>query len=114
MSQTKSTKRPLKLVDVVKRRGLNTEAINTEKQKLLRTQKLYALRQLRSLSKRTQTEIALALGVTQNRISKLERYELEKLELRTITSYIEALGGKLTIEVELSGETLKFPVPGKN
>jgi hypothetical protein len=52
--------------------------------------------------------------VTQNRISKLERYEIEKLELRTISSYVEALGGTVALQVELEGKSFVFPVKSKN
>lgn len=110
MEKTKASKKAVDLETLLRERGLDPKAVQQEKARLLKNQHLFALRQLRSLANKTQTEISEAVGVTQNRISKLERYEIEKLELRTITSYIEALGGNLTLEVQLAGETLRFPL----
>ena len=113
MAKTKPSKKTLNLESLIRERGLSLKAIEQERARLLKQQRLYALRQLRSLAQKTQTEISEAIGVTQNRVSKLERYDLEKLELRTITSYIEALEGKLTIEVEINGQAYRFPVSGQ-
>jgi len=114
MPKTKPTKKPLDLSELVAGRGLSKQAIEQEKQRLLRQQRLYALRELRSLGARTQTQLAEDLEVTQNRISKLERYEIEKLELRTISSYVEALGGTLALQVELEGKSFVFSVSQKH
>jgi len=72
--------------------------------KLLRTTALFQLRVLRLEKGLTQQQLADQLGITQNRVSKLERLDLEKAELRTIKKYIEALGGKLVLTVELDEE----------
>ena len=63
----------------------------------------YKLRELRQLKALTQLQLAKQLGVTQNRISKFERLDLEKAELQTIRSYVEAVGGKLQLVVTLDG-----------
>lgn len=68
----------------------------------------YKLRELRQLKSLTQVQLAEQLGVTQNRISKFERLDLERAELRTIRSYVEALGGKLKIVVTL--DEMDFPL----
>ena len=109
----KTTKKPIDLNKLIAKRGLSKQAIEKEKQRLLKQQRLYALRELRSLGTKTQTQLAEELEVTQNRISKLERYEIEKLELRTISSYVEALGGSVSLQVELDGKQFVFPVSSK-
>jgi predicted XRE-type DNA-binding protein len=53
-------------------------------------------------------QLANQLGVTQNRISKFERIDLERAELQTIRSYIHALGGKLKLVVEL--DEIEYPL----
>jgi DNA-binding XRE family transcriptional regulator len=68
----------------------------------------FKLREIREIKSLTQTQLAAQLGVTQNRISKFERIDLEKAELQTIRSYIQALGGKLKLVVEL--DEIEYPL----
>lgn len=82
----------------------NEEETAIAVKKLLRTTALFQLRVLRLEKGLTQQQLADQLGITQNRVSKLERLDLEKAELRTIKKYIEALGGKLVLTVELDEE----------
>jgi len=56
-----------------------------------------ALQDLRLAKKVTQRELARRLGVSQNRISKIERGQFEKTQLGTIQRYIQALGGHLSV-----------------
>jgi len=68
----------------------------------------FKLREIREMRSLTQTQLANQLGVTQNRISKFERIDLERAELQTIRSYIHALGGKLKLIVEL--DEIEYPL----
>jgi predicted XRE-type DNA-binding protein len=101
---------PLDLDQLASELGLDKESIEEEKFRLLKQQRLFALRELRRLADKTQTEISKIMGVTQNRISKLERYELEKLELRTISAFAKALGGNLKIVVTIKGQEVELAI----
>jgi transcriptional regulator with XRE-family HTH domain len=68
----------------------------------------FKLRELRQLKSLTQQQLAQQLGVTQNRISKFERLDLDKSELQTIRSYVQALGGKLKVVVTL--DEVEYPL----
>ena len=68
----------------------------------------FRLREIREMKSLTQTQLANQLGVTQNRISKFERIDLERAELQTIRSYVHALGGKLKLVVEL--DEIEYPL----
>jgi DNA-binding XRE family transcriptional regulator len=68
----------------------------------------FKLREIREMKSLTQTQLANQLGLTQNRISKFERIDLERAELQTIRSYIHALGGKLKLVVEL--DEIEYPL----
>jgi DNA-binding XRE family transcriptional regulator len=57
----------------------------------------YRLAELRERAGWTQTQLAQAMGVTQPRVSKIERGELDATEVATLRSYIEALGGRLEV-----------------
>lgn len=83
--------------------GFDESSVSEGVQELIREILEYKLRELRQLRSLTQAQLAQQLGVTQNRISKLERLDLEKVELQTIRSYVQALGGKLNLVVTLDG-----------
>ena len=61
----------------------------------------FALRQARNDGGMTQVQIAEAMGVSQNRISRMEHGDLATMSLDTIRRYIEALGGKLSLIADL-------------
>ena len=54
--------------------------------------------QLRLLRKRTQVEVAAALGITQDSVSRLE--QRADILLSTLRRYIQAMGGNLSILAE--------------
>lgn len=62
------------------------------------------LARIREESGLPQREVARALGVTQARISKIER--AEDVQLSTLQRYIDALGGHLRIEAVFDTETI--------
>ena len=57
------------------------------------------LRDLRKALDRTQTAVAETLGITQDGVSRLE--QRSDLLLSTLRGYIKAIGGELTLIVEL-------------
>jgi transcriptional regulator with XRE-family HTH domain len=59
-------------------------------------------RQLRRFRNRTQVEVAQALGVTQDSVSRLE--QRTDLLLSTLRKYIQAMGGNLSILAEFPGQ----------
>lgn len=76
-------------------------------------------RQLRVALQRTQVDVAKALGITQDSVSRLE--QRADVLLSTLRNYIEALGGSLSIiaefpdhaPVQLTGIAEEEPKPGK-
>ena len=54
--------------------------------------------QLRRLRNRTQVEVAEALGITQDSVSRLE--QRADLLLSTLRKYVQAMGGNLSILAE--------------
>jgi transcriptional regulator with XRE-family HTH domain len=59
-------------------------------------QDLIALREARGVS---QSELAKLLGISQPAVAKLESGRSRNIQLRTLASYVAALGGKLKIEI---------------
>lgn len=59
------------------------------------------LAQLRQTAEMSQHDIAAALGITQPSVANLEKRGHE-VKISSLKRYIEALGGKLSLDVELS------------
>ncbi|MFY9304027.1 MAG: helix-turn-helix domain-containing protein [Rhodoluna sp.] len=74
----------------------------------------YKLRELRQHQGLTQQQLADKLGLTQNRISKFERLDLDRSELQTIRRYLEALGGELSLVVDIEGVQHKIELNNKS
>lgn len=64
------------------------------------------LRRLRHRKNLTQAELADLLYVTQERVSAMERSGVARTQIGTLRRYVEALGGRLQIEVNLDGERI--------
>ncbi|KXO98029.1 helix-turn-helix domain-containing protein [Tsukamurella pseudospumae] len=73
-----------------------------------RAQAVHKLAELRKeLGMLRQVEIAEVMGVSQARVSKIERGDLGRTELGTLQAYVAALGGELRVSVELGdGESI--------
>jgi phage shock protein A len=54
----------------------------------------------------TQAEVAQRMGVRQERVSAIERAQPGATEVRTLAAYVEALGGRLRVTAEFSGENV--------
>ncbi|WP_448330725.1 XRE family transcriptional regulator [Streptomyces sp. DSM 41534] len=60
----------------------------------VRAHKLAEVRREQAL---TQRQVAASMGVSTPRVSAIEHGELDRAELATIRSYVEALGGRLRV-----------------
>jgi hypothetical protein len=56
----------------------------------------------------TQAQVARRMGVRQERVSAIERAEPGSTEVRTLASYVEALGGRLDIIADLGDERVRL------
>ncbi|MCA1682102.1 MAG: helix-turn-helix domain-containing protein, partial [Actinobacteria bacterium] len=53
-----------------------------------------------------QSDVAERIGVSQSRISRIERGELDRSEIATVRSYVEALGGEIVIVAKFGDERI--------
>jgi transcriptional regulator with XRE-family HTH domain len=67
--------------------------------------RIHRLAELRKRQHTTQVEVAEAMGVTQARVSRIEKGQLERSEVDTLAAYVKALGGKLKIVADFGDET---------
>lgn len=66
----------------------------------------YNLREARKACNMTQTELARAMGVSQNRVSRMENGDIDSMSLDVLRRYVEALGGHITLTAELPSGTV--------
>ena len=88
--------------DLEKKHGpIDSERVNRLVDKLEAEIRAYRLKELRKELNITQVELAQLLHVSQNRISRIEHGDIEKSQVDTLRKYVEAVGGPLTLEVQL-------------
>jgi predicted transcriptional regulator len=66
----------------------------------------YRLAEIRRSYGLGQSELADRIGVSQSRISRIERGELDRAEISTVRSYVEALGGEIEIVAKFGDERI--------
>ena len=62
------------------------------------------LAMVRTEQDRTQDDVAQTMGVTQPRVSAIERGELDTVTLATLRAYVQALGGKLRVVADFGDQ----------
>jgi transcriptional regulator with XRE-family HTH domain len=88
--------------DLEKKHGpIDSERVNRLVDKLEAEIRAYRLKELRKELNITQVELAQLLHVSQNRISRIEHGDIERSQVDTLRKYVEAVGGTLTIEVQV-------------
>ena len=91
----------LTMEDYKRGRGITEEDMQTARQLGHAYEDTYSLRNARKERHMTQVEVADAMGVSQNRVSQIENGDVDAMIVSSIRRYVEALGGRLTMTVEL-------------
>lgn len=97
--------------------NLNDMLAKSPKERLARVQKMademildYKLYQLREELELSQKQLAEAMGITQPTLSAIENRGAE-IKMSTLKRYVETMGGKLRIDVELpTGKHVGFNI----
>ena len=90
------------------RRPTRREKVDAHKDRMIAETRAWRLRELREQFYLTQVELAAELDVSQNRISRIERGDIGKTQVDTLRRYVEALGGKLRLEVQVGDDTFQI------
>ncbi|GGH66378.1 helix-turn-helix domain-containing protein [Rothia aerolata] len=96
------------LEDLKRQRPVNREKINAIKEQLYAEVRAHQLKEIRKAQQKTQVELAESLHVSQNRISRLEKGDINRAQVETIRKYVESLGGTLNIEAQFGDTTYKI------
>ncbi|MDR6416897.1 helix-turn-helix domain-containing protein [Pseudarthrobacter sulfonivorans] len=94
--------------ELLAKRPVDRAAVNAHKKRMLDEVRAYRLRELREASDLTQVELAGRLHVGQNRVSRIEHGDIDRAQVDTLRKYVEALGGRLRVEVELGDERIQI------
>jgi predicted XRE-type DNA-binding protein len=85
--------------------GRLDDARIAELRRQLRAQvRAHRLSEIREASGLNQVDVARRLRVSQSRVSRLERGELDHTEIATVRSYVGALGGEVEIVAKFGDE----------
>ena len=90
------------------RRPARREKVDAHKDRMIAETRAWRLRELREQFDLTQVELAAELDVSQNRVSRIERGDIGKTQVDTLRRYVEALGGKLRLEVQVGDDTFQI------
>lgn len=96
------------LQDMLRTRPVDRGRVEQRKRRMRDQLRAYRLRELREESELTQVALAELLQVSQNRVSRIERGELDRTQLDTLRRYVEALGGTLHLQAEFNGERVEL------
>jgi transcriptional regulator with XRE-family HTH domain len=92
--------------DVLKLRPISAERMNKARAEGAAFEFGFKLKEMRRRRELSQVEVAKILGVSQNRVSQIERGKLDKTLIGTLMRYVEALGGVLTVSAKIGDENL--------
>ena len=85
----------------LEKRGITEEQREHARQRTQAAIDAYNLREARKASRMTQVQLAQVMGVSQNRVSRMESGDLGSMSLDSIRRYIEAVGGHLSLVADL-------------
>jgi predicted transcriptional regulator len=92
--------------EALARGRIKEEEIAEYRRQMLAEVRAHRLAEIREAAGLNQTEVAGRLGVSQSRVSRIERGAMDHTELATIRAYIGALGGELELVAKFEDERI--------
>ena len=89
------------LNDYLESRGITEEQMEVARRQTHEYVDAYNLREARKAQNLTQVQVARAIGVSQNRVSRIENGDMGAMSVESLRRYIAALGGSLTLVADL-------------
>ena len=87
---------------------LDDEKVQAHMERLRSEVRMHRPAEIREALGITQQLLAEHIGVSQSRVSQIERGELEHTEVATLRSYFRELGGEVEVVVRLGEERLQI------
>ena len=92
----------------LEKRGISDSQMDAARARTRAVVDAYNLREARKACNMTQVQLADAMGVSQNRVSRMENGEIGSMSLDTVRRYVEALGGEVTLIATLPTGTVSL------
>jgi predicted XRE-type DNA-binding protein len=89
------------LNEYLNKRGITAKQMDVAREQTQAVIDAYNLREARKASNLTQVELAQAMGVSQNRVSRMENGDINAMSVDALRRYVEALGGHMTLMADL-------------
>ena len=83
------------------KRGITAEQMDEARQETQAVIDAYSLKEARKASNMTQAQVAETIGVSQNRVSRMENGDMDAMGIDSLRRYIAALGSNLTLVADL-------------
>ena len=83
------------------KRGITNEQMREARRETQSAIDAFSLKEARKASRMTQMQVAEAIGVSQNRVSRMENGDMGAMSIDSLRRYITALGGNLTLVANL-------------
>jgi predicted transcriptional regulator len=93
------------LAELDQLRPVDPVALAEATEVLLKRERAWQLRELRTHADLTQAELANEMHVRQNRVSQIESAGVERTRLDTLRKYAQALGGELKVEIKIGEQS---------
>lgn len=97
--------------DVRDEAGVDPALVQAARYELLTSVRSARLAEVRKSRSLTQSDVAAQMGVSQVRVSQIERGQLTASEVGTLVSYVEALGGRLTMVADFGDQSVVVNEP---
>lgn len=87
-------------------RRLDEQAVSNARKTMQEEFRAYRLVEVRREQVARQDQVADLMGVSQSRVSQIERGDLRHTQLGTLESYVEALGGHLRVVADFGDRSV--------
>ncbi len=88
------------------KRGITDKQMEQARKRTADMVQAYTLREARKAQNMTQAQVAHEIGVSQNRISRIENGEIGSVSVDTLRRYLNALGLKLNLTIDTPSGTM--------
>lgn len=85
---------------------IDEQAVSNARKTMQEEVRAHRLVEVRREQVTRQTELADLMGVTQSRVSQIEKGDLRNTQLGTLESYVEALGGRLRVVADFGDRSV--------
>lgn len=86
----------------------NSEQLDAKADAIAPKSRAARLKEIRASRRLTQTDLADRLHLGQNRVSAIERGDIDHSRVETLRRYVEALGGTLAVTATFDDTTYKI------